>query len=137
MSIPLELVHGSPGHVLIYMSSASDSVHGSPHHVLYMSVGNIPTPMHGLPGYVIYCSILFNSYVTCHTARFIRKNFVCHGVQKFIRKVSAGSRGRPRIAWDGIRKFSYVTPVIRILRMDKFVSNVTPKTSYELSKMLQ
>src|SRR6201996_1916411 len=59
------------------------------------------------------------------------------GVQKFIRKVSAGSRGRPRIGWDGIRKLSYVTPVIRILRMDKFVSNVTPKTSYELSKVLQ
>src|ERR1700761_4929280 len=84
-----------------------------------------------------YCSILFNSYVTCHTGRFIRKIFVCHGVQKFIRKLSAGSRGRSRIAWAGIRKFSYVTPVIRILRMDKFVSNVTPKTSYELSKMLQ
>ncbi|KAJ7191241.1 hypothetical protein GGX14DRAFT_407305 [Mycena pura] len=59
------------------------------------------------------------------------------GVQKFIRKLSAGSRERPRIGWDGIRKFLYVTPVIRILRMDKFVSNVTPKMSYELSKMLQ
>ncbi|KAJ7202316.1 hypothetical protein GGX14DRAFT_399479 [Mycena pura] len=65
------------------------------------------------------------------------KNSYVTGVQKFIRKVSARSRGRPRISWDGIRKFLYVTPVIRILRMDKFVSNVTPKTAYKLSKMLQ
>src|ERR1700761_8698048 len=34
------------------------------------------------PTYWQYCSILFNSYVTCHTARFIRKNFVCHGGPK-------------------------------------------------------